>query len=84
MSLGHAIFFGIGAYTSIILQIRYGLTPWASMFIGGGLAALMGILLGFPCFRLRGAFYALATLAFAEVLRILAIYFIDFTGGLKA
>ncbi|MHC1590187.1 MAG: branched-chain amino acid ABC transporter permease [Candidatus Hecatellaceae archaeon] len=81
MSLGHATFFGIGAYTSIILQIRYGLTPWASMFIGGGLAALMGILLGFPCFRLRGAFYALATLAFAEVLRILAIYFIDFTGG---
>lgn len=81
LSLGHAIFFGIGAYTSVILQIRYGISPWASMFIGGGLAALMGVLLGFPCFRLRGAFYALATLAFTEVLHILAIYFIDFTGG---
>jgi branched-chain amino acid transport system permease protein len=81
LSLGHAIFFGIGAYTSIILQIRYDIIPWVSMFIGGGLAALMGVLLGFPCFRLRGGFYALATLAFMEVMRVLATYFVDLTGG---
>ena len=81
LSLGHAIFFGIGAYTTIILQTDFGIIPWISMFIGGALAALIGVLLGFPCFRLRGGFYALATLAFAEVMRLLAIYFVDVTGG---
>ncbi|MEM1537416.1 MAG: branched-chain amino acid ABC transporter permease [Candidatus Nezhaarchaeales archaeon] len=81
LSLGHSVFFGIGAYTAVILHTRYAVTPWASMFVGGGLAALTGFLLGFPCFRLKGGFYALATLALTEIMRLLAIYFVDVTGG---
>ena len=81
LSLGHAVFFGIGAYTSTILLIKFELSPWVGMLLGAVLAAVVGILLGFPCFRLRGAFYALATLAFAEVLRLIAEYWIPLTGG---
>ncbi len=81
LSLGHAIFFGIGAYTSSILLIRFQLSPWFGMLLGASLAAVVAVLLGFPCFRLRGAPYALATLSFAEVLRLVAEYWIPLTGG---
>ena len=72
-SFGHAAFFGIGAYTSSILYIDYGVSPWFGMLIGMILAALIGVLIGFLSFRykLRGDFFALVTLAFAEILRVL-------------
>ena len=69
-SIGHAGLVGIGAYTSSLLMIHAGLTPWVGMLVGGVLAALVGGLIGYPCFRLRGAFFSLVTIAFAEMLRV--------------
>ncbi|HSR10461.1 MAG TPA: branched-chain amino acid ABC transporter permease [Thermodesulfobacteriota bacterium] len=81
LSFGHAAFYGIGAYTSTLLFTKFGVTPWVGMFAGGFLAVVASLILGIPCFRLRGTYFTLATIAFAEVLRILAVYFKDLTGG---
>ncbi len=72
-SFGHAAFFGIGAYASSILYMDYGLSPWLGMLVGMVLAAAVGVIIGFLSFRykLRGDFFALVTLAFAEMLRVL-------------
>lgn len=80
-SLGHAAFFGIGAYTSSLLFIALGLSPWIGMLAGGGLSALFALVIGYLSVRLRGPFFTLATIALAEVLQILAIYWRDLTGG---
>ena len=81
LSFGHAAFYGIGAYTSTLLFVHLGLTPWLGMIAGGILAVVASLILGIPCFRLRGTYFTLATIAFAEVLRILVVYFKEFTGG---
>ncbi len=81
LSLGHASFFGIGAYTSTMLMISYGLSPWIGMFVGGFLALVMSLLLGAICFRLRGPYFAIATIGLAEVLRLLTLHFRDWTSG---
>jgi branched-chain amino acid transport system permease protein len=81
LSLGHAAFYGIGAYTSTLLFVHFGLSPWLGMIAGGILAVVASLVLGIPCFRLRGTYFTLATIAFAEVLRILVVYFKEFTGG---
>ena len=73
MSLGHAAFAGIGAYTSTVLFINYHLSPWLGMFIGGLVAGGFGILIGYPCFKLRGTYFTLATIAFLNVIRILVL-----------
>jgi len=72
-SLGHAAFLGVGAYTSSFLFSQYSLTPWVGMFIGALVSLCVGLFIGHICFRfgLKGAFFALATMAFAEILRIL-------------
>ena len=69
-SFGHAAFLGIGAYTSTLLYLNVGASPWLGMLAGGALAALAGAVISYPCFRLRGAFFSLATIAFAEMLRV--------------
>jgi branched-chain amino acid transport system permease protein len=81
LSLGHAAFFGLGAYTCVLLHHYTGLSPWVGMLLGVLVASLFAAAIGYPCFRLRGPFFTLATIAFAEVLRILVIYFKDFTKG---
>jgi len=81
LSLGHTAFFGIGAYTSTLLFLNFGISPWIGMWAGALLAALTSAGIGYPCFRLRGPFFCLATIAFAEVLRILAIYWRGLTKG---
>lgn len=81
VSLGHAAFFGIGAYTSTILMRDLGLTPWIGMFAGAGLAALAALGLSLPTFRLRGHYFALATLAFGEVMRVVGNAWAPLTGG---
>lgn len=72
-SFGHAAFFGTGAYTSTILLTQYGITPWIGMLVGAVFASLIGLFIGFLSFRykLRGVFFSLGTLAFAEILRII-------------
>jgi len=69
VSLGHAAFAGISAYVSTLLFINAGLTPWIGMLAGGAIAALVSALFGLPCFKLRGTYYTLATIAFAETIR---------------
>ncbi len=69
-SIGHAGLLGIGAYTSSLLYVHAGLSPWLGMLVGGVVAAAAGGLIGYPCFRLRGAFFSLVTIAFAEMLRV--------------
>jgi branched-chain amino acid transport system permease protein len=73
-SFGHAAFFGTGAYVTAILQVRYGANAWAAFVAGIVGAALVGAAIGALTFRsgLKGSYFALVTLAFAEVLRILA------------
>ena len=74
-SFGHAAFFGIGAYTSTLLLVRLGLSPWLGFLAGGALAAAFGCFAGYLAFRygLRGPYFALVTLAFAEMLRLVAL-----------
>ena len=74
-SFGHAAFFGIGAYTSTLLFLHLGLTPWLGMLAGGVLAAAFGLFAGYLSFRygLRGPYFSLVTLAFAEMLRVVAV-----------
>ena len=73
-SFGHAAFFGTGAYVTGILQMRYGVNAWAGFVIGIAAGALVGAVIGALSFRsgLKGSYFALVTLAFAEVLRIVA------------
>src|SRR5262249_30958455 len=73
-SFGHAVFFGTGAYVSSILHVRYGWNPWAAWPVATLSGAAVGWLIGALAFRagLRGSYFALITLAFAEVFRILA------------
>ena len=80
-SIGHAAFYGIGAYTSTLLFVHFGISPWLGMLAGGVLAGMASLLIGLPSFRLRGTYFCLATIAFAEVLRILVIYFKSITEG---
>ena len=81
ISLGHAAFFGLGAYTSTLLLKYLSLSPWLGMMAAGLVAGISSLAVGIPTFRLRGHYYALATLAFAEILRVLSLFFRDYTGG---
>ncbi|MBI2207054.1 MAG: branched-chain amino acid ABC transporter permease [Candidatus Rokubacteria bacterium] len=82
LSAGHAAFVGIGGYTAAMLSIEHGVTPWIGMFAGAVLAGALGALIGYLGFRfgLRGFYFVLLTVAFAEVCRIL-VSNIDAVGG---
>jgi branched-chain amino acid transport system permease protein len=84
LSFGHAAFLGIGAYTSTVLYIKLGVTPWIGMFIGGLLGMLAGIFIGYVSFKysLKGIFFALVTLSFAEILRLIALNWWFIGGGM--
>jgi branched-chain amino acid transport system permease protein len=81
LSLGHAAYFGLGAYTSTILQIQYGVSPWIGLVAGGIVAMLASLPIGWLCFRLRGPYFAIATIATAQVLMLLFLKFRDFAWG---
>lgn len=81
LSLGHAAYFGLGAYTSTILQIRFDVSPWIGMLAGGLVAMLASLPIGAVCFRLRGPYFAIATIATAQVLMLLFLKFRDFAWG---
>ncbi len=81
ISLGHTAYFGIGAYTSTLLFLHFSISPWIGLIAGAGLSILVAIILGYPCFRLSSHFFALATIAFAEVIRMLASYWRGLTMG---
>lgn len=81
LSLGHAAFFGVGAYTTTLLYLRLDISPWIGMFAGGLLAGLIGAALGAITLRLRGPFFVLATLAFGIVVHIVALNWRELTRG---
>jgi branched-chain amino acid transport system permease protein len=82
-SLGHGAFTGIGAYVTVMLWNFAGLTPWLGIPIAVALAAIVGVLVGYPCFRLRitGHYFALLTLALTEFVRLCIVGLRDYTGG---
>jgi len=80
-SLGHGVFFGIGAYMTAALVINHGLSPWLTMVPIAVVAGGVAMLISWPTFRLRGPFFAIATLAFNEVAFVLANHAESFTGG---
>ena len=69
-SLGHALYIGIGAYTTTVLANNWGISPWIGMLAGGVLATLIGLLVGIPTFKLSGTFYTLASLALCTILML--------------
>jgi branched-chain amino acid transport system permease protein len=82
-SLGHGAFTGIGAYGTVLLWNYIGLTPWLGIPISILVASIVGVLVGYPCFRLRitGHYFALLTLALTEFVRLCIVGLRDYTGG---
>lgn len=83
LSLGHAAFVAVGAYTSILLFRQFNLSPWLGMLAGGVMAVIIMLLIAYPSFRfgLKGPYFTLASIAVAEIVQNLLIYGRDITGG---
>lgn len=80
ISLGHALYFGIGAYATSVLFIKYGITPWLGMMVGGLLSAGLALALGYPTFRLKGHYFSIATIVIAEIGLLIAHNW-EYVGG---
>ncbi|TGE00231.1 branched-chain amino acid ABC transporter permease [Methylobacterium nonmethylotrophicum] len=80
VSLGHALYFGFGAYATTVLFVNYGMLPWFGMLAGGMLSAVVALALGYPCFRLAGHYFSIATIVIAEI-GLLLVHNWDFVGG---
>jgi branched-chain amino acid transport system permease protein len=70
VSLGHSAFYGLGAYVSTLMLAKFGINPWVGALTGGGVAALLSLAFGWSCFRLKGHYFAMATIAVAELVQI--------------
>ncbi len=81
VSLGHAAFFGLGAYAAALSGTTWGISPWIGMLIGAGIAVVTGIVIGFLSNRLRGPYFVIATIALSQVLLIAASRLRAFTSG---
>lgn len=82
-SMAHSVFFAVGAYTAANLFIHFGLSPWISLVPAAILSAAVACIVSWPVFRLRGPFFAIATMAFTEVALSLAMYFSSVTGAAR-
>lgn len=82
LPLGHSVFVGIGAYISTALWLQWGVSPWIGMLAGGLVAAFVGYLIGKPTLKMRGAYFALSTMAFVEGVRVI-VENLDYLGPLK-
>jgi branched-chain amino acid transport system permease protein len=81
ISLGHAAFIAIGAFTSAILTTKLGWSPWLAMFAGVVLVVVVALIVGIPTLRLKGHYLGMATLGFGTIVYIVAIAATDLTGG---
>jgi len=81
VSLGQAAFFGTGAYISAILSKTYGVNPWLAMFIAAAMTGAFAYIIGYPIFRLKGNYLAMATLGLGLIMWILFVQLRQFTGG---
>ena len=80
ISLGQVAFYGLGAYTSTLLFTKFGINPWLAIPIGGLLAAFISLAVGWSCFRLKGHYFAMATIAVSEIIQIVFTNW-DFAGA---
>jgi branched-chain amino acid transport system permease protein len=71
VSFGNAAFFGVGAYTTAILLVNYNVNPWLGMLAGCVLSVGLAVVVGYPCFRLRGHYFAIATIAVGEIMVVI-------------
>jgi len=81
LSIGHAAYLGIGAYSSTLLYVNFGISPWIGMIAGGAISAVAALIIGGTTLRLRGTFFVLSTIAFAEILKVMTITSKDITKG---
>ena len=81
MNFGHALFFGVGAYTSALLNIHLQIPPWGSVPLGAAAAVLAGLIVGIPCLRLKHTYLALTTMAFPIIVMGIVFALPDVTGG---
>lgn len=81
LSLGHAAFFGIGAYTAAVLASKTQLSPWWAILAGPLFVMPVALFVGWICFRLRGPYFTLSTIAIGEMVRLVALNWTDLTGG---
>jgi branched-chain amino acid transport system permease protein len=81
LSLGHAVFYGIGGYTATLLTQNYAISPWIGMVAGALISGIVAVIISYPTLRLRGPFFALASIAILEVCRLLVIHEESWTGG---
>jgi len=81
LSIGHAAFLGIGAYTSSLLYLNFGISPWIGMLAGGVVSAVAALIIGGTTLRLKGTFFVLSTIAFAEILKVMTITSKEITAG---
>ena len=81
ISLGHAAFFGMGAYASAILTTRYGWNPWPAMAVGLAIVFVVATLISRPLLKLKGHYLAMATLGFGIIVNIVMVEAVDWTGG---
>ena len=82
VSFGHAIFFGVGAYTAGIFASKLHLSAWWGLLFGGPVTMVIALFVGWVCFRLRGPYFALATLAGGEIIRLVATNWESLTDGM--
>lgn len=80
-SLGHIAFACVGAYTSSLLALNYGISPWIGLFVGAFVASLLGLIIGFPSMRLKGDYLALATFGFGVIVYSVSKNWVDLTRG---
>jgi branched-chain amino acid transport system permease protein len=81
LSLGHAAFFGIGAYTSALLTLRLGFNFYLAMACSASLAGIMGVLLGFPALKLRGPYLVICSIGFVQVMYEVFLNWVSLTRG---
>lgn len=81
LDLGYVAFFAVGAYSYALLNLHYGLVFWIALPLGGLLALVFGIILGYPVLRLRGDYLAIVTLGFGEIIRLVLENWNDFSFG---
>jgi len=81
LSLGHVAFFGLGAYTSTLMEINFGISPWIGMVVGGFVGMSASLPIGWLCFRLKGPYFTISTIATANVLMLIFLKFRDFAYG---
>jgi branched-chain amino acid transport system permease protein len=82
ISIGHSVFLGVGGYTSAVLLAKFGINPWIGLLAGICASMAIGWLIGVPCFRLRGRYFAIATMAIVQIVYLVITRW-EFVGGAR-